>query len=57
MQYKELCLNKSKDNLYLLPYKQLGKDISKYPFVEIRWVGHRLVTMVGVRLFIIQTLG
>jgi hypothetical protein len=36
-QYKELCLNK-KRNLSLLPYKQLGKDISKYPFVEIRWV-------------------
>jgi hypothetical protein len=36
-QYKELCLNK-KRNLFLLPYKQLGRDISKYPFVEIRWV-------------------
>jgi hypothetical protein len=36
-QYKELCLNK-KRNLSLLPYKQLGRDISKYPFVEIRWV-------------------
>ena len=29
---------KQKKKFIPLPYKQLGKDISKYPFVEIRWV-------------------
>ena len=29
---------KQKKKFIPLPYKQLGKDISKYPFVEIKWV-------------------
>ena len=29
---------KQKKKFISLPYKQLGRDISKYPFVEIRWV-------------------
>ena len=33
----QICLNRKRNSIPL-PYKQLGKDISKYPFVEIRWV-------------------
>ena len=28
---------KQKKKFIPLPYKELGKDISKYPYVEIRW--------------------
>ena len=29
---------KQKKRFIPLPYKEMGKDISKYPFVEIRWL-------------------